>query len=257
MKATKSLLIITLGLLLLSGLLPNIVFAQEGQLGVGMGLQVSISDKVEEGDIISSTSTGYGVARIPYDTAIYGVVSFNPALALSTTDKNIAYVLSSGQTTVKVNTDAGAIKRGDLITTSDVPGVGERATRNGFVLGNALADYSNTKSVGKIMVNISPHFANTTPDFRANLLTSLRTAGNAAFLSPLEALRYLAAAIVAILSFTIGFTFFGRVAQKGVEAVGRNPLAGRLIEFSVILNIGLTAVIIFVGLAISYLILIL
>jgi hypothetical protein len=177
-------------------------------------------------------------------------------MALEIPDQNVSYIVTTGQAIVRVTAEGGDIKKGDLITTSDKPGIGQRADRNGFVLGNALQDY-NGQDTGKIMVNISPHFSNTVPDFRTNLLTSLRNAGNAAFLSPFEALRYLAAALVSILSFVIGFTYFGRVAQKGVEAVGRNPLAGRMIEFSVVLNIVLTAIIILVGLAIAYLILIL
>ncbi|KKU82490.1 MAG: hypothetical protein UY11_C0046G0010, partial [Candidatus Amesbacteria bacterium GW2011_GWC2_47_8] len=41
------------------------------------------------------------------------------------------------------------------------------------------------------------------------------------------------------------------------EAVGRNPLAGRLIQLSVVLNLLLTALIMGSGLVIAYLILVL
>lgn len=226
--------------------------------GVAVSLDIP-SSKVKDGDIISSTNEGYVLTKIAYDTGIYGVVSKNPVVAIENNlDKNKTYLISSGEASVRVSAEAGAIKKNDLITSSNTPGVGEKALRNGYVLGNALENYSNVGAVGLIMVSINPHFSNaSTPNLRTNLLTSLREAGSAPFLSPLEALRYLAAAIVAILSFVIGFTYFGRVAAKGVEAVGRNPLAGRLIEFSVVLNILLTAVIIGVGLMIAYLILIL
>ena len=226
--------------------------------GVATSIDVDPS-KVKDGDIISSTNEGFILTKVAYDTAMYGVVSKNPAIALeNNVDENKTYVISSGQALVRVSAKAAPIKKNDLITSSNTSGVGEKATRNGYVLGNTLENYSNTKDTGTIMVNINPHFSNaSTPNLRTNLLTSLREAGSAPFLSPLEALRYLAAAIVAILSFVIGFTYFGRVAAKGVEAVGRNPLAGRLIEFSVVLNILLTAVIVGVGLMIAYLILIL
>ena len=89
-----------------------------------------------------------------------------------------------------------------------------------------------------------------------NIFNILANARESAYLSPLEALRYLIAALVALLAFILGFAYFGRVAQKGVEAIGRNPLAGRFIEFSVIMNVLLTALIIVVGLGVAYLILI-
>lgn len=226
--------------------------------GVAVSLDIPAS-QVHDGDIISSTNEGYILTKIAYDTSMYGVVSKNPAVVIENNlDKNKTYLISHGEALVRVSAAEGAISKNDLITSSNTPGVAQKAIRNGYVLGNALENYSNTKTVGTIMVAINPHFSNAnTPNLRTNLLTSLREAGSAPFLSPLEALRYLAAAIVTVLSFVIGFTYFGRVAAKGVEAVGRNPLAGRLIEFSVVLNIVLTAVIIGVGLAISYLILIL
>jgi len=248
-------------LLFVTVLLPFVqpAWAQEGQIAAGIGVSVTINDKnVQEGDIISSTNSNYSLTRSEYDTSIFGIVTKNPALGLDNkVSQNTTYVISNGQALVRVSAKNGAIKAGDLITSSETPGVGEKAIKNGFVIGNAMESYSNTKTVGKIMVNISPHFNNNTPNFRTNLLSSLRSAGSAAFISPIEALRYVSAALVAILAFAIGFTYFGRVAAKGVEAVGRNPLAGRLIEFSVVLNILLTGVIIFVGLTISYLILIL
>jgi F0F1-type ATP synthase membrane subunit c/vacuolar-type H+-ATPase subunit K len=60
-----------------------------------------------------------------------------------------------------------------------------------------------------------------------------------------------------IISFTLGMIYFGRASRTGIEAVGRNPLAKRVIQLTIFLNIVLTIVIVMVGLAIAYLILIL
>lgn len=250
--------IIALGLLVhLLFICVSAVYAQN-VIGGGVGMSIETPLKnLQEGDILSATSNGYVLSDIAYDTATFGVVTKTPAVGLENTQyQNITYVITSGTTLVKVSTKNGAIKKGDLVTSSETPGVAQKATHTGFVLGVATESYNNSKATGKITVNVSPHFDTTSsPNVSGNLITSIKQAGSAAFLSPFEALRYLAAAFVAILSFVIGFTYFGRVAQKGVEAVGRNPLAGRLIEFSVILNIVLTGAIILVGLAISYLIL--
>ncbi len=224
-------------------------------VGGGIGITVPINNKnVQEGDIISSTKNGYALSTIPFDSNMYGVVTKNPAVGIENiTLKTSNYVISTGQTVTRVK--GPAIKSGDLITSSSTPGVGEKATVSGFVLGNAMEAF-NGRGTGTILVNIDPHYDTSTPNVRNNLITTIRNAGTAAFLSPFEALRYLAAALVVILSFVLGFIYFGRVASKGVEAVGRNPLAGRLIEFSVILNIILTGLIIAAGLGIAYLILV-
>jgi len=63
--------------------------------------------------------------------------------------------------------------------------------------------------------------------------------------------------LVTITSFILGFVYFGRVARSGVEAIGRNPLASRIIQFNMLLHIVMSMVIVLIGLAIAYLILIL
>ena len=60
-----------------------------------------------------------------------------------------------------------------------------------------------------------------------------------------------------LIAFTLGMIYFGRSSRAGIEAIGRNPLAKRVIQFTVFMNIVLTIVIVIVGLAIAYLILIL
>ena len=150
----------------------------------------------------------------------------------------------------------GNIKKNDYITSSTTPGVGIKATANGYVLGTALEDYSSNDT-GTIFVNVNPHIntsLNTTKS--RNIYDILKNARQSASLSPLEALRYVVAGIIALLAFVLGFAYFGKVAQKGVEAIGRKPLAGMVIESSVILNVLLTALIIIVGLGVAYLILI-
>ena len=197
------------------------------------------------------------LASKDYDTGLYGVISNTPAVSLENlANGNLKKVIYSGQAQVLVSNANGDIEKNDLITSSKTPGVGVKATANGFVLGTALGSYSS-KTVGKVMVSINPHFNNSlNKTISANIFDILANARDSAYLSPLEALRYVIAGLMALLAFILGFAYFGRVAQKGVEAVGRNPLAGRFIELSVVLNVLLTALIIIVGLGVAYLILI-
>lgn len=233
----------------------NFAFAQLPAGGVGISVDV-IDKNVREGDIITASDNGYALARTEYNTGMLGVVTSNPVMGIENLAlKRQIYVVSSGQALVRVSSANGNIKKNDYITSSTTPGVGIKATANGFILGQALQDF-NDKNTGTIMVNVQPHFVNSKPNFSGNLFKVLATAGDSAFLSPLESLRYLIAALIALISFVLGFMYFGRVAQRGVEAIGRNPLAGRFIEFSVVINVGLTALIVITGLGIAYLILI-
>lgn len=255
-KIIFSLLLLTFISYSPSAFAQSVTPAEENFSGVAATLVIS-ENNVPEGSIISGSSNGYRMSRKEYDSGLYGVTSRTPAMTLEnipgTGTTNVVY---EGATYVIVSTANGAIKKNDLITSSTTAGVGVRADKNGFVIGTALQDYSGNSN-GKILVNVNPHFDNSfAAGVSRNIFDLLGNARASAYLSPLEALRYVIAALVALIGFALGFIYFGRVAQKGVEAVGRNPLAGKTIEFSVLLNVALTALIIVVGLIIAYLILI-
>lgn len=255
--ANRIILVFCLAFLLFLSLVSSVKAQVNQEDFAGMATTVQISEEAPVGSIISITDKGYRLASKEYDSGIYGVATKTPAVSLENIPvTDLEHIVYQGQTRVRVSALNGEIKKNDLITSSKTPGVGIKATSNGFVLGISLEDYSDSKE-GRILVSVSPQFNSSfSQGASRNILEILRNARSAAFLSPLEALRYLIAALVALISFILGFMYFGRVAQKGVEAVGRNPLAGRLIEASVILNVFLTAVIIIVGLVIAYLILI-
>lgn len=258
MKLFLKLYIFVFTLVVFSLLNFGISFAQQEEfLGNAVNIEINSQEPPAPGIIISGSENGYVISPGEYDSGIYGVVTQTPAITLENVeDEKLIPVVYSGQTRVLVSTQNGDIKKNDLITSSANAGIGMKATSNGFVLGTALEDFSGEET-GTILMNVSPHYYDTAESsYTNNLFHLLSTARESAFLTPLEALRYLLAALIAVFAFVIGFIYFGRVAQRGVEAVGRNPLAGRFIEFSVILNVLLTALIIVVGLAIAYLILI-
>lgn len=234
--------------------------AAEPLTAAGMGNSFVISDTgITTGDIVSFENGKYVLSKTEYDPNIFGVVSDNPVISyVDTTLKGSRIVVSSGLAYVQVSTKNGAIKKGDYITSSTTKGVGEKATAAGYVVGSAEEDYTDTTKTGSILVTLHPEFGKQTQnDVKTNLLTVLKDSAKVATLSPLQALRFVAAAVVAIVSFVLGFGFFGRVSSRGVEAVGRNPLASRMILLSVVFNVILTLVIMAVGVAVAYFILVL
>jgi len=215
---------------------------------------------VEEGSIISYVDGEYILSIEAYDGNMFGIVSADPSLYLE--DRNLeSYVLvgSKGEMDVRVSTKNGEIIKGDYLTSSEIPGVAQKADKSGMVLGIALDDYKNPdpNSIGLVasFIDIKSHLKQ--ESLTENLLTVISDGLSSAFLTPLASLRYIMALIVTAITFAIAFLSFSRLTSRGVEALGRNPLAGSSIKSVIIFNFILTFIIIASGLAIAYLILVL
>ena len=227
----------------------------------GIAITVDIAgDNVTEGNIICRQDNGFKLCDSEYHTEMYGVVVENPSAAFeeARTDTNYL-VICNGKAVVRVSSQNGNIKKGDLITSSYISGVGVLALKNGYVLGTSLEDYSsdNPDNIGTVMVALNIHPAAGLSGAKSNLITALREGMSAPIFEPLDSLRYLLAALILLLSFVLGFAYFGRVSRTGIEAIGRNPLASRMIQLSIVMHILITIVIILVGFGMAYIILIL
>lgn len=234
-------------------------FAQEDITSTGVAISLPVNgENVESGSILCTNEQGLYMCDRDSDQSIFGVVTAKPSAAFESDLVENAYlVIDSGKALVKVSGANGAIVAGDLITSSETQGVGIKADRNGYVLGNALDDFGGTtvNDTGTILVNINIHPSTAFTDDRSNLLDLLREGLAAPLLTPLSALRYILAAFVVLLSFILAFIYFGRLARAAVEAIGRNPLAQTRIYFSVFLYLFITVIIAVTGLALAYLIL--
>jgi hypothetical protein len=123
-------------------------------------------DQYEPGDVlVISTNKDRSVERSnePYSTLVAGVFATKPGVLL--TEDNIDSDLKNkvpmgvlGVIPTKVCLQGGAIKRGDLIVTSSLPGVAMKAdpdkVKVGQVIGKALQDFDQN-TVGKINVLVS------------------------------------------------------------------------------------------------------
>jgi hypothetical protein len=72
---------------------------------------------------------------------------------------------------------------------------------------------------------------------------------------PTVVFKYFLAGMILLLSFVIGFFSFGRIANTGIEALGRNPLAAKIIQLGIMLNVLITVAIIGSGLVMAYFVL--
>jgi hypothetical protein len=258
MKYT-ALFVFIFSLFILGLILPTQLQAQVKAVGTAVSILITDTN-IKDGNIIASTPKGYAMTTTAYDSNMYGVYAEFPAVFLQNTDNTETKpVVTSGKVNVLVSSINGNIKTNDLITTSTIAGLGQKATKNGMILGTALQDYSNAdkKAEGKIQVAVNPHFNASFQNERTNILEVLRNISDPSALTQLTSLRYVLAAGIVLISFILGFIYFGKISLRGVEALGRNPLAHRMIQLNLVLNLLLMIAIIGVGLGIGYLILVL
>lgn len=225
---------------------------------LGIANYYTIQDKtVHDGDLVSFSDKDYVLSRKEYDPQITGVIVLKPAISIGAEDPSKYPVVKIGAVQVNVSTLNGNIKEKDLITSSSITGAAMKATKSGFVIGSALGSYSekDPKKIGKIVVLLDFHYAYSGKTTQRSLLDIANLSTIAAYESPSMVFKYVVAATVVILSFVLGFLSFGRIAKTGVEALGRNPLASRMIQIGIVLNVLITIAIIAAGILMGFFIL--
>jgi hypothetical protein len=116
---------------------------------------VVVLDSTKSNQVISSTTS--------YDTRVAGVISEQPGIALGEKSEGKVLVATTGRVRVKVYASKGPIRIGDLLVTSDIPGVamrsepvkfgGRKMHMPGTVIGKALEPLQKGK--GEILVLLS------------------------------------------------------------------------------------------------------
>lgn len=227
------------------------------ELSAGLATTQAVDDaEAVDGDVLCYSGEKIVRCTQEYQVDMYGVYTSDSALALEEGGGKL--MMDAGKAAVKVSAENGAIKKGDFLTSSKRAGIAVKATKSGNILGVALEDYSSEdkSAIGKIMAQIDIRPAIVATSARTNVLETLKQGFLAPSLSPLASLRYVLAILVVIITFVLGFIYFGKVARSGVEAMGRNPLASRMIAMGVAFNLALTVAIMGGGLLIAYVILI-
>lgn len=228
-----------------------------------------VPENAVDGDIVSYADTGVKLSDREYDDKVFGIVETSPLVVYRRKDQTGQPVVRNGTTVVNVTTANGEIKVGDFITSSSIPGKGQKALASGYIVGVALEGFNGeggedvsftppgegqqprqVKS-GQINVAIKIEYAEIGTARNANRLFDILN--GALFRSVqdpekfVNLIRYIAAGLAVLISFLIGFFTLARTIPKGIEALGRNPLARTTIQFGIILNIIFTVGIGIVG----------
>lgn len=269
------LITVTIYLLIIPFLAP-VVFAQAKNVEIDYVYDITDKD-AQDGDIlINEPGKGLNRATIEYDFRLFGVLQDQPVMAYRRIDNSGRPVSRYGIAQVNVTTLGGAINTGDYITSSPIPGKGQKAAGSGYIIGVALSPFDgkgaaetdyrsadgkvNQKvATGKVTVAMKIEYAElTTSRSASRFLNYFNTALTSGMRDPAQSaqiFRYIAAGLVIIICFIVGFFTFTRSVPKAIEAIGRNPLARSTILISMVLNLGLTVLVVIVGLAAAFFIL--
>ncbi len=230
----------------------------------------ALDPQAADGDILFSSNQNLNQADTPYSNRIFGVLQKNALIVYRSIDNKGQPVSRTGIAQVNVTTLNGPILKGDYITSSAIPGKGQKASQSGYVLGIALDNFTgegaqtaniqgHNVAVGKIAVALRIEYAEI--DTARSINRLLEYVNSALFKNVqdpekfIQIVRYISAGLIVLIAFGIGFITFSRAMAKGVEGIGRNPLAKNAIQFSIIINAALTAAIALIGVIASFLIL--
>jgi F0F1-type ATP synthase membrane subunit c/vacuolar-type H+-ATPase subunit K len=206
------------------------------------------------GSIVVLDKGVYKISNTKADPSQVGVITLNPSITLrKSVNQNVFDVNTSGTTIVKASNSNGKISKGDYLTSGEELGVAVKSTESEYILGTALEDFDS--EIGILRVSVEPKYILINASTGSNLLNVIRQSSQSVLLAPVDSLRYILAAIVAIASFLFGFSIFGRITGIGLQALARNPLARNSIQVNIIVEFILNIAIIIFGILVSYFIL--
>ena len=267
-----------LGVLFVFVFSPLFVSAQiKSDFGVAYTYSI-IDENFDYGDIISyDKDTGvHSLSKVDSDSNMFGVAVETPVLLFRAGSESGVPIIQSGKALVNVTTSNGPIRVGDYITSSSIPGKGQRADgKNVFVLGFAMESFGEGVDIksgevlsGKIMVMLNIEEikdasvgASTDNGLNIPFIVGSGSAGPGDGGSQagdgsggVNIIKYSIAALIAITSIFIALRNFMSVINKGIVSVGRNPLAKSSVWSIVVFNTIIALVISIIGIFLSLII---
>jgi len=119
---------------------------------------VAYSGEGEAGDVIVIDDQNDNSAKLatkPYDQSVLGIISTKPSLIITGDIREGKLLAVAGRVPTKVTNINGMIHRGDLLTTSLIPGHAMKATAPGPIVGKALGECNEGQCVIWVFLNVS------------------------------------------------------------------------------------------------------
>lgn len=232
--------------------------------GLMPGMVVALSE--------SSTADEPKVERAALDksTQVIGVSTTSDGQLVAVgTDKSQIFVQTAGEATVLVSDLNGPVKSGDLLTPSPLLGILMKADQSmAPVVGIAIEDFDEStakeqliqegSSQGRVRIDkvrVSLDHVAASNQYAGMTDSSLTRLGRALTGRDINELQVVAALAVFLIALVAeGGIIYGAISSS-ITAVGRNPLAGRIIRREMVRVVGVALAVLVIGVAAIYLIL--
>lgn len=236
---------------------------------------IVLTQKPPIGSIVSFENNKYRLSDKPYDSKMVGVVVEQADIIVEEENSALAdtLMINKGETKILVNGETGPIEVGDLLTASSTPGQAMKADKDGIIVAVAIDAFEPSDPQDSALIKglIDIRFTTLGDTFSADsiglsdqgMVSTLKRSvteilglgsGGLAGTSPI--FRYTLATLVVAIAFISGFLLFGRIALRGVEALGRNPLAKKTILIGIIMNSFFTVLLVALAVVLAYIIVI-
>jgi hypothetical protein len=130
------------------------------QTGSDFAEEFSVLSDLEAGTVVTMAEEGYKSVRAAnkaYDSQVVGIVSDNPSIIAGRVESEKKVVVAMmGVVSVKVSDINGEVRKGDLLTSSSIPGYAMKSVdyRPGTIIGKALEDLTGKSGSIKVLVNL-------------------------------------------------------------------------------------------------------
>lgn len=227
------------------------------------------------GSIVSFEDNKYRLSDKPYDSKMVGIIVDQADIVVEEDNSALANTLmiNKGETRVLVNGETGPIDIGDLLTASSTPGQAMKADKDGIIVAVAMDKFTPANNQDSTLIRglVDIRFTTIGDTFSADsiglsdqgMISTIKRSvseifglGPSGIAGTSPVFRYTLATLVVTIAFVSGFLLFGRIAMRGVEALGRNPLARRPIMIGIVMNSVFTILLVALAVILAYIIVI-
>lgn len=242
------------------------VFAQNTEQGIAQNY-LSLTKGISSGEIVSLIQRGLLVGVYPTSgnnsPNMFGVVNTNPLVDIGIQAPDMIPVITSGKVDVLVSNINGNISVGDIITSSQIPGIGAKNIQSGYILGTTLENFNQLSTIKTEIIN-----GKKIEIKRMTVLLGIQKYNDPGALEQsivkldssitgktISFVRIVMATIIFLLGFVTFIYEISAASKQAIRAIARNPMSKKTVQASMWWVIMIVTLIFILCLITSYILL--